>query len=400
MKNILPLALLVLAAVFGFGFADRKVNVDSVGINRTVFGARQEWRWIDKVEEGKELLKNSTPLSYTSIGSAIVEKQVALAVLDTLSGEVFEKRIWIKQNDASSSKTKRFEGIDVEIDKSYSPHRPARISNIWWNSFNSMYRVEPTHYAVVANKYLISSDVVPDFLEKEGKKYTEIVYVPYSENLHNPQLIAEGERYLEETIDRAFRELEYDQVKSQAGEKLVIDSASKDLIKRIVVTEHIDPDLLAVADDGGQKLADRVYVIFGTNKDRAYYYTSSSADARGPAQFIQGTYDGLVRKYPEAGLMRDFQLGASTHINAFKGMVLLFDEIRGYLGSLLKTINPDEVELALAASYNGNPYWVRESILLYGKSWLDHQEVRPILKRETFGYLKKLKALIHLDFLK
>ena len=81
-------------------------------------------------------------------------------------------------------------------------------------------------------------------------------------------------------------------------------------------------------------------------------------------------------------------------------MVLLFDNNRKYLGNLLNEINEDEVELALAASYNGSPRWVRESIILYGDDWLKYQDVNPILRPETFGYLKKLRSLFSLDFLK
>jgi hypothetical protein len=329
-----------------------------------------------------------------------VEKQVALAVLDTLSGEVFEKRVWIRQSDISSDKTRRFEGIELDLDKGYTPDRPVRVEIQWWNSFNSIYRVEPTHYVVVANKYLISSKFIPDFVEHEGKKYGEIIYVPYSEGIHHGQLVEEGKDYLDEVVDRAFEELERDQVKSRFEGKLAIDSVSKDLVKSIIVTEHMDPDLLLVADDGGKMLAERVYIIIGTNKERAYYYTSSTADARGIGQFIRPTYEEIDRKYPDAQLIDDFKLGTSTHSNIVKAMVLLFDNNRYYLGNLLNMIRKDEIDLALAASYNGNPRWVRESILLYGDDWLEHQEVRPILRPETFGYLTKLKSIIGLDFLR
>ena len=402
-KDILPIALLTAAIFFGFGFFTNSVHIppiDEFG-HSLLDGISNRWRGPDKIEEGKLLLKNSTSLSYTEKNGEIEEKQIALAVMDTLTGDIFEKRIWIRQDDISSLATRRFEGIELELDRGYSPERPVRAEITWWNSFNSIYRIEPTHYVVVANKYLIPSDIIPGISKDDTSKYSEIIYVPYSKGIHHPQLVIEGEEYLERVVDRAFKELERDEIVSLADpNKLAIESVTKDLVKRIIVTEHMDPDLLAIADDGGKLLAERVYVIIGTNKEIAYYFTSSSADARGIAQFIKSTYDAIVIKYPDTGLIQDFRLGTSTHSNIVKAMVLLFDNNRKFLGNLLNEIDEDEVELALAASYNGNPKWVKESILLYGNDWLEHQDINPILRPETFGYLKKLKSLFNLDFLK
>ena len=401
-KDILPILLLTLVIFFGFGFITNSVHIPPVDeFGQGFLSIGNKWKWPEKIEEGKTLLKNSASLSYTEKRGEIEEKQIALAVMDTLTGDVFEKRIWIRQDDISDLATRRFEGIELELDRGYSPERPVRAEIIWWNSFNSIYRIEPTHYVVVANKYLIPSEIIPGLSEDHTSEYAEIIYVPYSKGIHHPQLVTEGEEYLKSVVDRAYKELERDKIMSQADpDKLAIESATKDFVKRIIVTEHMDPDLLAVAEDGGKLLAERVYVIIGTNKEMAYYFTSSSANARGIAQFIKSTYDTIVDKYPDAGLIQDFRLGTSTHSNIVKGMVLLFDNNRKYLGNLLNEINEDEVELALAASYNGSPRWVRESIILYGDDWLKYQDVNPILRPETFGYLKKLRSLFGLDFLK
>ncbi len=401
-RDLIPIVLLILAAIFGFGFSTNNVHIPSVEeLGQDLLGSiGHRWRWPEKIEEGKELLRNSAPLSYTAkdVNGLIVEKQIALAVLDTLTGEIFEKRVWLRQSDLDISKTRRFEGVDLELDRGYSPERPVRIEILWWNSFNSMYRVEPTHYVVVANKYLVPSDIIPTLKEIE-EDYTEIIYVPYSKGIHHSQLVNEGKDYLNDAVQKAFKELERDEVMSKADpSKLVTDSSTQELVKRIIVTEHMDPDLLAISDDEGKALAERVYVIIGTNKEKAYYYTSSSASARGISQFIRSTYTTIDDKYPEAGLITDFELGTSTHYNVIKAMVLLFDNNRKYLGGLLDTINEDEVDLALAASYNGSPRWVKDSITLYGDKWLDYQDINPILRPETFGYLKKLRALIKLDF--
>src|SRR3990167_2268805 len=58
----------------------------------------------DKIREGQELLKRSAPLGYTKktkvIGKKTVElkelarQEIALVILDTQTGSVFEKRYW------------------------------------------------------------------------------------------------------------------------------------------------------------------------------------------------------------------------------------------------------------------------------------------------------------------
>lgn len=328
----------------------------------------------------------------------IEDKQIALAVLNTLSGEVLEKRIWVSQDDIRDSDYGDFSGIRFTVDEGRNPLYPMKINIDWWNSFNSAYSIEPSHYVVVANKYLMPSNSIPKSEERFDDDYTDIIYVPYSKHLHREELVKEGKRYLGEVVDQAFLELGRDRVASRRDSgSLVIDFVEKDWLKQIIVTEHMDPDLLSIAEDSGLALAERVYVIIGTNKDRAYYYTASTARARGISQFIRSTYDAMVDKYPQAGLIRDYRLGTSVHSNVVKAMALLFDNNRDYLGSLLDRISGEEIHLALAASYNGNPRWVRDSIVAYGTNWLNYQNRRRILRAETFGYIDKLKAITQLD---
>lgn len=405
MKNVVPISALIVASIFGFGFfSGKELKIQSpTDIAGAIFHSeKRDWIWINKVEEGKELLRNSGTLSYTYTKSRgrkqIQEKQIALAILDTLTGQVFEKRIWISQDDIKRSVTRDFEGINFIQDDSYNPLYPITIRIDWWNGFNSAYTIEPTNYVVVANKYLLNSTSIPNTKERADDDYTEIVYVPYSKYIHQEELIEEGKKYLDDIVDQAYRELERDRVISRGDpNQLVTSSAEKDWIKQIIVTEHMDPDLLSLSVDSGMSLAERVYIIIGTNKDRAYYYTSSSARARGISQFIRSTYDSMVRQYRQAGLIRDYRLGTSIHSNVVKAMVLLFDNNRDYLGDLLTRVSDDEVQLALAASYNGNPRWVRDSIRAYGTNWLAYQSRRRILRTETFGYINKLQAIILLD---
>src|SRR3989344_6381352 len=143
---------------------------------------RDEWKLADKVEEAKQLLENSPKLQFEESqqvdrkgkvikkkGQTVWEmtrKEIALAILDTETGQVFEKRYWLniaEINKASDLRKKyqnnpekfpRFQSSDINNEEFMA------VSN-WWNSFNSDISVTKegetvNQYAVIANKYLMS----------------------------------------------------------------------------------------------------------------------------------------------------------------------------------------------------------------------------------------------------
>ncbi len=66
-------------------------------------------------------------------------------------------------------------------------------------------------------------------------------------------------------------------------------------------------------------------MVLGTNKQKAYRCSTSTAGARGLFQFIPKTYKRIVDLYPQAGLDKDFTRGMEDHENAAKATLLLFD---------------------------------------------------------------------------
>jgi hypothetical protein len=186
---------------------------------------------------------------------------------------------------------------------------------------------------------------------------------------------------------------------------LVTTEIDKDFIKNIIIVEHIDPDAFNVASDGGKELAERVLVIIGANKERAYRYTGSPAGAYGLAQFIRPTYQNIISKYPRAKMIKDYTLGMADHVNAVKAMVLFFDEHKKALAS--STSRRDIVrslgitEEMLAATYNGGPSRVTRSLNKFGLAWVSGQLNSPIssriLRRETLDYVSKFRAVTNLD---
>lgn len=378
----------------------------SVGVNEPT----PRFTILDKIEEGKELLRKSAPLDYETKYYTVkkgirvktgdpIRKQVVLAVLNKETGEVYEQRIWVKEQEIKNYKKTGL--INPE------PVAPANSLNgvtiSWWNSFNTFYEFpDNPELVVIANKYLFPSKYLAGLAEKSKNQFTDIIYAPYSKDLHVPELVEAGKKYIDENIERAFTELDLAKVKSRfVNGAMVTDGISKDFIKNIMVIEHMDPDGFKMAADGGLELSERVLVVIGSNQGYAYRYTGSPAGASGLAQFISSTYKNIAGKYPEAKLVKDYNAGMANHVNAVKAMVLFFDahkkDIAGRVTrkDIVKSLGITEE--MLAAAYNGGPGRVVTSVNKFGLAWISGQlnasVKNRVFRNETIDYIKKFRAI-------
>ncbi len=359
-----------------------------------------------KIQEGISLLKSSPPLIYETKNKKpagdLVRKQIALAILDKTTGEIFEKRVWVREQEVKDYKKTgmmTFEPVALGETLDIQPK--------WWNSFNTFYEIKNRpDLIVVANKYLFPSSYIVGLPEKSKNKYTDIVYAPYSTSIHLPEIIAAGKRYIDENVNLAFGQLNLAGVVSRSSRgKLVTAVIGKEFVKNIVLIEHIDPDSFSTAADGGRELTERVLAIIGANQDHAYRYTGSPAGASGLAQFIKSTYKTIVSKYPDAHLIKDYNLGMADHANAIKAMVLFFDNYKNDIDD--KVTRRDVIgqigitEEMLAAAYNGGPNKVVKSVNKYGLAWINSQFVLPrakaVFKPETLNYIQKFRSIKDLD---
>ncbi len=363
---------------------------------------------LGEIQKGIALLKSSPPLDYVTKKMVLkhgqmvktgdlVRKQIALAILDTNTGEIFQRRIWVSEQDITNYKKTRTITL--------TPANPAETLDIeanWWNSFNTFYQITGhPELVVIADKYLLASRDLGNLPEKSTSQYSEIVYAPYSEGIHTGELVDAGKEYIGNVASQAFGELNSKNVLSiSVPGALVTKGISEDFIKNIILIEHIDPDSFNMADDGGKGLAERTLALIGANQKLAYRYTGSSAGASGLAQFIKSTYISVVATYPRAGLLKDYSLGMADHVNAVKAMVLFFDSHKKSIADNVSRPNIlaqiGVTEEMLAASYNGGSSKVIRSINKYGLAWLGNQLAsigNMIFKKETINYIQKLEAI-------
>jgi hypothetical protein len=225
----------------------------------------------------------------------------------------------------------------------------------------------------------------------EKKGYEEVVYTPYSPEIDTAEIREDGLGYLRQQIESARADLEDKNIQLKAFDALSGDYSATDISLVLSIIEHIDPLRFETAPPGGETLlVHEVLTIIGANKGNAYAYSKSSAGARGLFQFIPGTYEKMLRKYPNAGLHRSFVAGCKNHVNAAKASLLLFDSDFGDLpGDYRRALGQDieAVGRYLAAAYNCGSRRVERSVKNCTEGWTC------LLPQETKVYLRKFDAV-------
>lgn len=372
------------------------------------------WTIAQKIVEAENLLKNvqlivgTTPISYTESRFASVngklsttvakfkepEKQIALAALNMLTGEI--KIVTIVKH-----------GADLISPAGWTIDVLQRPNGIQWNGRNTSYRVNsPANYVIIADVYPNETDTTIAAKVKGKKVYTTQrtikydLYAPYSPDLHSSDLVKSGQDYTSDLVAQAFAVLKANGVMSRAlpGSLVADVFAGKTyffghipLLEQTDLTEFVlDPE----------NTVERAQVIIGANQDQAFNITCNSSSACGWMQFTPGTYNTVVKDYPGAKLIKDFKTGAADHLNSMMAAALLYDEnLKGLIsknGS--QVLNDPKLEEYLASAYNGAPahvYTTLKAAVLNGiQDWIN--ALTPAtggLKTETKGYLVKLRWL-------
>lgn len=215
------------------------------------------------------------------------------------------------------------------------------------------------------------------------------VYVPYSDNLATPEIVAAGETYLNKNIAAVYGELRNINAPSRAfpNKKLadVIDPAT---VKSIIAIEH-------VSNLKNRQVSDYLknfYTILATNENESYAYARSKAQAFGLVQFIPSTYRNLVKLRPELLLETDFEKGMSDPYNAIKAQIGLLDYNLTLLPrEILKKYYEDDQAIGryLAAMYNGGSSRVRSAIAYKGEYWAGNTERQ---QQQVSSDIKRIKA--------
>lgn len=410
--------------------------IKAAGIKKTKFlvsnasapiQTEKKWSLLEKIGEGDELLKsaklivgfkeieyyetrisrNGDKISTTRKKYKDPEKEIALKLLDKTTGEISIVKI-----------TKR--GGELISPLGYKIEVVERLNGVRWNKWNTQYKIlGPPNLIVLKNKYpdvdfYTTSKIVKD---KDGrkkrvymreKKVEEIIYSPYSEDLHTSEIIEAGRRHIQSVVEIASGELGIKKVHSKAFPGSLVSDVrvfSSKFFERIPILEQSD---LGEFLEDPSKITERVLVIIGANKFSAFGKTGSRTGASGWVQFMPQTYRTIRKSYSSAGLITDFGNGTADHLNSMMAAILLYDYNLAVLSKKYgtKIFQDPRLEEYLAASYNGGAGRVSQAlsaaistrIFDWAKAkYRGKYRGREIIRPETKGFLEKLRFLVAND---
>ncbi len=252
------------------------------------------------------------------------------------------------------------------------PDPAVDVSLIRFNGVNSKFQVrKPAGGKILALKYLISNPESGSKAKIEAGLIPSL-YVPFSNDFAQPDVLKYGADYLNGIITQVTNELKYLPSNSIPG-KEITQAIPPALIKALVYAEHTDTAQVLYGNNT-QGTIDQLNILFALNEGDTYKYSVSSAGARGIAQFMPGTYKGLVERHPEAGLIKDFVEGMSDHKNSIKAMYMLLDDYAGTVRvKAANSFAEGRVFEYGAASYNGGTTRVARAVNTFGTAWNSDQ---------------------------
>ncbi len=187
-----------------------------------------------------------------------------------------------------------------------------------------------------------------------------IVYLPFTEDTFDPDLVIGGRDFLLTTAQQAIDELRLARAPSAAfpGE-LLADVVPASVISTLAVIEQTDDADFVTK---GEEAFNEVLNQYGLKRGEAYRYSVSRASAIGPMQFTNrrgnGTYSLVVRRCPAARLEPNFERGATDLLNSMKAAICLFDiELKQMRREIRAAYRDNREILGIfpVAAYNGGP---------------------------------------------
>lgn len=329
------------------------------------------------------------------------ERVLGLKLLNTKTREV----------EVISVQTKiTINGVNIVAPDGYQIGIVERPNGIRWNWWNTLYRViSPENTVVIKNLWPreeteMVSRVVKGKVTRERKRVVRgFPYVPHSEFFEREEnrtvLVEAGRKYLKDVVEKSFDTLEKRSINIDREVLLPRFFERLPLLEQGDFTEfQLDP----------QKTVERVLIILGANRENAWRYTCNRSDACGWVQFTPRTYRNVRVANSAAKLIVDFREGAGDHLNSMMSAMLLH---KINLAPLVKKfgdkilVDPER-EKYLAASYNGAPKWVSNSLsATISKAfagWIGalsptRKGSKGGLRKETRDFMTKLNYLIEKD---
>lgn len=238
-----------------------------------------------------------------------------------------------------------------------------------------------TRHMWLDDEALASGDVDRVIATATAKNYT-----PHHPDLDDKELVLRGARFLFDHVRGAQSALGLDPaspstVRSRAfPERALGRVVARVTAVALAIIEQMDD---MTFEENREYATDAVLTEYALNREDAFRFSQSGANAIGPLQFTDaggnGTYSAMVREYPGANINPNFEVGARDLHNVLKAAIALIDwEV--YKFPEIKPLflkNPQLGGAFPVAAYNGGPSSARA---LY--AWLRKHRVN-ILRKEV-----------------
>ncbi len=241
-------------------------------------------------------------------------------------------------------------------------------------------------------------------------------YFPFTNDFMRQELVDDGAQFLMHTIDKAKSELCSLGVKSRSLEgKRLCDVIPSELIFNLAINEQSDdeeffskcPDLQSLPPENRifancpEYATAKALIHYARNREHAFGFVASSAGARGALQFMPSTYASIVRRYPDAHLITNFETGTQNLTNLIKAALCLLDEdLLGLNNSVRQEFlhNHRTGGMYLMAAYNGGlgnaeRLWRSLHVTLKKPHSKKYRKQNKTVAKETSGYVSKYIAL-------
>jgi hypothetical protein len=313
----------------------------------------------DAVLRGRQMLQDRLATVKPNTGKVVASYDVWVDVTLAVWNSRLDEISLVEAKKNGSKIQVETEGAEVAVKKS--------------NGVNSEFTLDDSgENFVVAVIYPIFKEITV----KKKKRYElqDVVYTPYSKQLHQPEVVAWGKETLDVMVASAYDDLRARNVPSRAVPgQLLADVIDPALVKSIIIIEHVSA--AAVLSGDPLRAAESVFVILATNQRDSYAYSRSSAGARGLVQFIPSTYKLIARRL-DLALKPDFEAGMTDPTNAIKAEIGYLDgELAGMPIAVRDLHAADQAKAGeyLAAAYNGGGGRVRKAIKAWGEAWWEYQ---------------------------
>lgn len=207
-------------------------------------------------------------------------------------------------------------------------------------------------------------------------------YTPAHYQLRTPELVADGQAYINNHIVNGTAEL------IKAGYQ--VSPVAQEMAGKLSVVEHVDH--ARFVNEPPTRLFEEIYTLYALNRGETYRYSISVAGAGGMIQMIPSTYKMVRQRYPNANLGESFTASMADHAQAMKAMLLYIEMTYQYFQNNSIVAQAMDTTLArvndlMAAGYNSNPARIPGYIDRGHTAWTR------LLPRETNIYLSILHTL-------